>query len=57
MPDGATDPRSDTAARSAAPGRTELYWAPAAVAALLVLVELYAVLREFRGTLLMQRDV
>lgn len=38
-------------------GRTELYWAPALLAAALVLVELYFVLREFRRTRLINADV
>lgn len=38
-------------------GRTESYWAPASVAAFLILVELYFVLREFRRTRLVHRDV
>jgi len=37
--------------------RTELYWAPAALAAVLVLVELYHVLREFRRTRQTMTDV
>ena len=37
--------------------RTELYWAPAALAALLVLVELHHVLREFRRTRQTMTDV
>ncbi|MCW2554757.1 MAG: Peptidase [Mycobacterium sp.] len=38
-------------------GRTELYWAPALLSAVLVLVELYHVLREFRRTRLTNADV
>jgi Ca-activated chloride channel homolog len=38
-------------------GRTELYWAPLLAAAVLVLVELYLVLREFRRTRLANADV
>jgi Ca-activated chloride channel homolog len=38
-------------------GRTELYWAPLLVAAVLVLIELYLVLREFRRTRLANADV
>ena len=56
VPQGPTDSR-DTAARSADRERTEFYWIPASLAALLVLVELYLVLREFRRTRLIQRDV
>jgi Ca-activated chloride channel family protein len=42
----------------AAPARrTELYWAPAVGAAILVLIELYLVLREFRRTRLANVDV
>ena len=40
-----------------AAGRTELYWAPALLAAALVLVELYLVLREFRRTRLVHVEV
>jgi Ca-activated chloride channel family protein len=43
--------------RSGDANRTELYWAPAAVAAALVLIELYLVLREFRRTRLTNADV
>ena len=42
---------------AAADGRTELYWAPLLAAAILVLVELYLVLREFRRTRLANADV
>jgi Ca-activated chloride channel family protein len=43
---------------AAAPaGRTELYWAPAIGAAILILIELYMVLREFRRTRLANADV
>jgi Ca-activated chloride channel homolog len=38
-------------------GRTELYWAPAIGAAILILIELYLVLREFRRTRLANADV
>jgi hypothetical protein len=38
-------------------GRTELYWAPALGAAILVLIELYLVLLEFRRTRLANADV
>lgn len=38
-------------------GRTELYWAPALGAAILVLIELYLVLLEFRRTRLASADV
>jgi Ca-activated chloride channel homolog len=44
-------------AASGTASRTELYWAPAALAALLVLVELYHVLREFRRTRQTMTDV
>jgi hypothetical protein len=37
--------------------RTELYWAPAALAAALVLIELYLVFSEFRRTRLTNADV
>ncbi|MBJ7336876.1 VWA domain-containing protein [Mycolicibacterium sp.] len=50
----------DTVAPATAPsapvdssGRTELYWFPAILAAILILVELYLVLREFRRTRLL----
>ncbi|GAB7066939.1 VWA domain-containing protein [Mycobacterium hodleri] len=42
--------RGQAATGSGTASRTELYWAPAAVAALLALIELYHVLREFRRT-------
>jgi hypothetical protein len=42
---------------SAPAGRTELYWAPALGAAILVLIELYLVLLEFRRTRLANADV
>jgi Ca-activated chloride channel family protein len=42
---------------AAASGRTELYWAPAILAAALLLVELYVVLREFRRARLVNTDV
>jgi hypothetical protein len=43
---------------AAAPARrTELYWAPAVGAAILILIELYLVLREFRRTRLANADV
>jgi Ca-activated chloride channel family protein len=38
-------------------GRTELYWAPAIGAAILILIELYLVLREFRRTRLANANV
>jgi hypothetical protein len=38
-------------------GRTELYWVPATGAAILVLIELYLVLLEFRRTRLANADV
>jgi Ca-activated chloride channel family protein len=38
-------------------GRTELYWVPAVGAAILILIELYLVLREFRRTRLANADV
>jgi hypothetical protein len=51
-PDGAAGPVTTGVAN-----RTELYWAPAALAATLVLIELYLVLREFRRTRLNSADV
>ncbi|MDT5104255.1 MAG: Ca-activated chloride channel [Mycobacterium sp.] len=42
---------------AAPPGRAELYWAPAVGAAILILIELYLVLREFRRTRLANADV
>jgi len=53
---GALDPRLGSTARSTPTG-LESYWFPAALAASLVLVELYLVLREFRRTRLGHRDV
>ena len=52
-PDAAPEPDAPRESR----GRTELYWAPAALAAALILVELYLVLREFRRTRLVNTDV
>nr|WP_029117180.1 VWA domain-containing protein [Mycobacterium sp. URHB0044] len=46
---------ADVAAAPA--GRTELYWVPAVGAAILILIELYLVLREFRRTRLANADV
>lgn len=54
--DAAGSPPGSTASSKAA-GRTELYWAPAMLAAVLVLVELYLVLREFRRTRLVHVEV
>jgi len=53
------DPTGDdpAAAGSGTASRTELYWAPAALAATLVLLELYYVLREFRRTRLTNASV
>lgn len=55
-------PQRDTQAVEAAPpsllaGRTETYWLPAAGAAVLLLIELFLVLREFRRTRLSHLDV
>ncbi|MET0476069.1 MAG: VWA domain-containing protein [Mycobacterium sp.] len=55
-----TDPTVATAATTApvaASGETELYWAPAALAAMLILAELCMVLHEFRRTRLVARAV
>ncbi len=57
LPADATDVTRNQARTSAVTGPTELYWAPAALAAVLVLVELYLVLREFRRTRLTAADV
>lgn len=48
LPDDIREPSTSAPAIGAA--RIEIYWAPAGVAALLVLVELYLVLRELRRT-------
>ena len=48
---------SRTATTTDSSGRTELYWAPALLAAALILVESYCVLREFRRTRLNNADV
>jgi hypothetical protein len=48
---------ADPAVAAQAPGRTELYWAFAAAAAALILVELYLWLREFRRTRMATADV
>ena len=53
-PDAAAPGAATAAADS---GATELYWAPALLAAVLVLVELYLVLREFRRTRLTTTSV
>jgi hypothetical protein len=55
--DDATNYRPGPTAPSTAVARGELYWLPAALAATLVLVELYLVLREFRRTRLGQQGV
>jgi hypothetical protein len=52
-----TEQAADAAVSSAPAGRTELYWAPAGGAAILILIELYLVLREFRRTRLANADV
>lgn len=44
------EPPAVASGTTGAANRTELYWAPAALAAVLVLIELYIVLREFRRT-------
>lgn len=44
------EPTEVASENSGAANRTELYWGPAALAAVLILVELYFVLREFRRT-------
>lgn len=53
------EPTGDEPATTASgtASRTELYWAPAALAAVLVLLELYYVLREFRRTRLTNASV
>lgn len=58
LPNDATDVEASRPLRNGdSAGRTELYWAPAILAAALVLVELYYVLREFRRTRLTNADV
>lgn len=48
VPDVGTSPRSASDVPANPVGRTELYWAPAALAAVLILVELSLTVREFR---------
>jgi Ca-activated chloride channel family protein len=55
--DGSTDPRSAPGGPAASAQRTELYWIPATLAAVLVLIELYLALRDFRRTRPVHRDV
>jgi Ca-activated chloride channel family protein len=57
LPADITENAAGSARTGEAPHRTELYWAPAALAAVLVLVELYYVLREFRRTRMTNADV
>ncbi len=57
LPGDATGAQRGPVAAVDSDGRTELYWAPASVAAFLILVELYFVLREFRRTRLLHGDV
>jgi hypothetical protein len=52
-----TEQAGDAEVTTAPSGRTELYWAPAGGAAILILIELYLVLREFRRTRLANADV
>jgi Ca-activated chloride channel family protein len=56
LPDaaGATEPR---AAVASAGGETETYWLPALGAAVLILIELYFVLRDFRRSRFVSVDV
>jgi hypothetical protein len=57
LPAEFADGASGSVRTGEAPHRTELYWAPAALAAALVLVEIYYVLREFRRTRMTNADV
>jgi hypothetical protein len=57
VPTDTTDAAPELDAPRESRGRTERYWAPAALAAALILVELYLVLREFRRTRLVNTDV
>jgi Ca-activated chloride channel homolog len=57
VPGDATAAAPGPAARVDTASRIEVYWLPAALAAVLLLVELYVVLREFRRTRLVNRDV
>jgi hypothetical protein len=56
LPDGGTE-NEPTSSAAAAGGHTETYWAPALVAAILILIELYFVLRDFRRSRLVSVDV
>lgn len=57
LPSEVTDGAAGSVRTGEAPQRTELYWAPAALAAALALVELYYVLREFRRTRMTNSDI
>ena len=57
IPGVATDATAVPSTPVASSGRTELYWAPAILAGVLILVELYLVLREFRRTRLLSGSV
>jgi LPXTG-motif cell wall-anchored protein len=54
LPDGGTD---EQAAAVASTGETETYWLPALGAAVLILIELYLVLRDFRRSRFVGVDV
>jgi hypothetical protein len=56
LPDGGTADEPTSSAASAG-GQTETYWLPALVAAILILIELYFVLRDFRRSRLVSVDV
>ena len=56
LPDGGTE-NEPTSSVAAARVHTETYWVPALVAAILILIELYFVLRDFRRTRLVSVDV
>jgi hypothetical protein len=56
LPDAAGATES-TAAIASAGGETETYWLPALAAAILILIELYFVLRDFRRSRFVSVDV
>lgn len=56
LPDGGTE-NEPTSSVAAARVHTETYWVPALVAAILILIELYFVLRDFRRRRLVTVDV
>ena len=56
LPDGGVASKPTTTVATAG-GQTETYWLPALVAAFLILIELYFVLRDFRRSRLVAVDM